>query len=275
LVEWIELLGILGADKVFFYELQVHPNISKVLQYYQMLDRVDVTPLTLPGGQPNVPGFQHMYLAKKLTNKRQNELIPYNDCFYKNLYTYEYIALLDIDEVIMPVNTMSWQELMDVVLTEARDAKNNISASFRLRNVYFFGDLIEVHGWFKTIPRYMHMLQHVYRSRKFTKPGHYVKCFYNPEEVLTLHNHFALACLGGACSSYSIETTDAQLQHYRADCVEKLEKSCADFRQNSIMDTTIWKFKENLIMRTTDTLQNLGFFGSRDVRAHIKSEKVT
>ena len=64
LVEWIELLGILGADKVFFYELQVHPNISKVLQYYQKLDRVHVTPLTLPGGQPNVPGFQHMYLTK-------------------------------------------------------------------------------------------------------------------------------------------------------------------------------------------------------------------
>ena len=261
LVEWIELLGILGADKVFFYELQVHPNISKVLQYYQKLDRVDVTPLTLPGGQPNVPGFQHMYLVKKVINKRQNELIPYNDCLYKNLYTYEYIALLDTDEVIMPVNTMSWQELMDVVLPKARAAKNNAQASFNVRNVYFLDDLTEVHGLFKDIPHYMHMLQHVYRSKNFTKPRHYVKCFHDPERVLTLHNHFPRACLGGACSSYSIETTDAQLQHYRAECVQSLKKSCAEFRQNSVMDSNIWKFKENLITRTTDTLKKLGFFG--------------
>ena len=268
LVEWIELLGILGADKVFFYELQVHPNISKVLHYYQNLDRVDVTPLTLPGGQPNVPEFQHMYLLKKRGNKRQNELIPYNDCFYNNLYTYEYIALLDIDEVIMPVNTRSWQEMMDVVLPKARAAANKTRAFYKVQNTYFFNDLIYDHGWFKDIPHYMHMLQHVYRSKNFTKPNQYVKSFFNPETVLTLHNHYPLACLGGTCSSYSIETTDAQLQHYRDDCVLELKKSCADFRQDSVVDTTIWKFKEILIKWTIDTLKKLGFLGSRVVRAH-------
>ena len=275
LVEWIELLGILGADKVFFYELHVHPNISKVLQYYQKLDRVDVTQLTLPGGQPNAPGFQHMYQINKVSNKRQNELVPYNDCFYKNLYTYEYITLLDIDEVIMPVNTMSWQELMNVVVRKARAAKNIIRASYQVRNVYFLDELTEVHGRFKNIPHYMHILQHVHRSKNFTKPGQYVKSFFNPETVLTLHNHFPLACLSGSCSSYAIETTDAQLQHYRADCVRELKKSCVDFRQDSIVDTTVWKYKENLITRTTDTLKKLGFLGSGDVKAHIKSEKVT
>jgi hypothetical protein len=268
LVEWIELLGLLGADKLFFYKLQVHPNISKVLQYYQKLDRVHVTPLTLPGGQPNVPEFQHMYLLKKRGNKRQNELIPYNDCFYNNLYTYEYIALLDIDEVILPVNTMSWQEMMDVVLPKARAAAKKSPGSYRVQNTYFFNQLIDDHGWFKDIPHYMHMLQYVYRFKNFTKPGKYLKSFFNPETVLTLHNHYPLTCLGGTCSSYSIETTDAQLQHYRDNCVLELKKSCADFRQDSVVDTTIWKFKEILIKRTIDTLKKLGFLGSRVVRAH-------
>ena len=27
-----------------------------------------------------------LYLKSKLTNKRQNELIPYNDCLYRNMY---------------------------------------------------------------------------------------------------------------------------------------------------------------------------------------------
>jgi hypothetical protein len=30
LVEWIELLNTLGADKIFLYNLEVHPNVTKV-----------------------------------------------------------------------------------------------------------------------------------------------------------------------------------------------------------------------------------------------------
>lgn len=37
MVEWIELITMLGADKIYFYELQVHPNISKVSPNLQKL----------------------------------------------------------------------------------------------------------------------------------------------------------------------------------------------------------------------------------------------
>lgn len=262
LVEWIELLRRLGADKIFFYQLQVHPNISKVLAYYEARGAVHVTPLTLPGGQPNVPGFQHLYLTKKVNHKRQNELIPYNDCLYRNLYTYEYIALLDVDEVIMPIRVDTWRELMNTVVAKARAVRNETRASYNVRNVYFLDDLIHTHGWFKTIPRYMHMLQHVYRSKNYTKPNQYVKCFHNPERALTLHNHFPLACLSQGCTSFGIDTADAHLQHYRADCVKTLKKTCMEFRQNSVIDTTIWRYKKDLIAKVTDTLSALGFFST-------------
>ncbi|XP_018323544.1 uncharacterized protein LOC108735849 [Agrilus planipennis] len=261
LVEWIELLNLLGADKIFFYELQVHPNISKVLKHYQKEGKVDVTPINLAGGQPNGPAFQHLYLTKKTNHKRQNEVVPYNDCFYKHMYEYKYIALLDIDEVIMPVEGTSWKGLMDKVVRKG--LKNNEEpASYNVRNVYFLDDLLHDHGWFKDIPKYMHMLQHVYRTKNFTKPGQYVKCFHNTERVLVLHNHFPLACLGGACRSYAIETSDAQMHHYRADCVKTLSKACNDFKKNSVMDTTVWKFKDPLIQRATTTLRTLGYFGT-------------
>jgi hypothetical protein len=153
LVEWIELIGLLGADKIFFYELQVHPNVTKVLGHYQRLGRVHVTPLTLPGGQPNVPAFQHMYLTKKTNHKRQNELIPYNDCLYKHMYEYEYIALLDVDEVIMPVRDATWRELMRRVVPKAMKLRNETRASYNVRNVYFLDDLLHSHGTFKEIPK--------------------------------------------------------------------------------------------------------------------------
>lgn len=261
LIEWIEMLNILGADKIFVYNLQVHPNISKVLNHYEQEGIVQVIPLTLPGGQPNVPGFQHLYLKKKTNHKRQNEVIPYNDCLYKNIYRYEYIALLDIDEVIMPKNgDTSWKQLMQRVIPKAKKIKPEGYASYNFRNVYFLDDHQHDHGWHKEAPKYMHMLQHVHRAKNYTKPNQYVKCFHNPEKVLTLHNHFPLACLGGVCKSYPVDTEDAQLQHYRADCVKTLLKTCEQYRENSIEDKTIWRFKDVLIERSVKALDTLGFF---------------
>lgn len=153
LVEWIELIGLLGADKIFFYELQVHPNISKVLQYYEQLGKIHITPITLPGGQPNIPAFQHMYLSKKTNSKRQNELIPYNDCLYRHMYEYEYLVLLDVDEVIMPVQDTTWQELLKRIMPKALKIKNETRASYNVRNVYFLDELMHSHSTIKTIPK--------------------------------------------------------------------------------------------------------------------------
>lgn len=77
------LLDILGFLELF----ELLSNLQfQVLDYYSKKGLVDVTPISLPGYQPNLPVLQHMYLKSKLNNKRQNELIPYNDCLYRNLY---------------------------------------------------------------------------------------------------------------------------------------------------------------------------------------------
>lgn len=270
LVEWIELLNILGAEKIFLYDLEVHPNISKVIRYYVKKGFVELTKLTLPGEQPNLPGFRHLYLKNKLTNKRQNELIPYNDCLYRNLYSYKYLALLDIDEVIMPLKYENWSSLMDEVEQISFKARNQTKASYNVRNAYFLDDLTKLGSEGKEssnkesmeagVPAYMHMLSHVVRSRNYTKPGQYVKCFHSTERVVSLHNHFPLNCFG-TCTSYSINTTLAHLQHYRKDCVGPLHNACnKDFRVHTVRDTTIWRYKEPLINRVTQALYNLGFF---------------
>ena len=210
LVEWLELLRLLGASKVFLYDLEVHSNISKVIDYYSHQGLVEVTKISLPGNQPNLPGFRHLYLKKKLTDKRQNELIPYNDCLYRNLYSYDYLALLDIDEIIMPLRHDNWSDMMDEVVKVSLLEKNFTRASYNFRNVYFLDDLAsrlegsqdsdqsEHHtGHEAGIPPFLHMLQHVYRSRNYTKPGQYVKCFHNTERVVSFFpsKSWLLACL--------------------------------------------------------------------------------
>lgn len=117
------------------------------------------------------------------------------------------------------------------------------------------------HVWEAGIPHHMHMLQHVYRSANYTKPNQYVKCFHNVAKILTLHNHFPLACLNGQCTSYPVEPEMAHLQHYRADCVSTLKKSCdSEFKQHLVKDTIVWRYKEDLIPRVNHVLKTLGFF---------------
>ena len=69
LIEWIELLHVLGADKIFLYNLEIHPNVTKVLNYYQDKGYVDLTPISLPGivifnnfFRNECSGFEHIQL---------------------------------------------------------------------------------------------------------------------------------------------------------------------------------------------------------------------
>ena len=106
----------------------------------------------------------------------------------------------------------------------------------------------------------MHMLQHVQRSANYTKPNQYVKCFHDVQKILTIHNHFPLACLGGACKSYPVEPSTAHLQHYRADCVSTLKKSCdSEFKKHLVKDSVIWRYKSDLIPRVNRVLKKLNF----------------
>ena len=101
---------------------------------------------------------------------------------------------------------------------------------------------------------------YLFRSLNYTKPGHYIKSFHNPDKVLTLHNHLPLACLAGVCSNYAVSPTVAHLQHYRTDCVSELKKSCNSvFRNLTVKDTTIWRWRTQVVSRTKESLRRMGF----------------
>ena len=136
IIQWIEMLRVLGASKIFFYILWVHPNILKVLQYYEEQGIVELTHLTLAGSQPNHPSLQNQYYYhqgdQSYFQRLHNEKIGYNDCFYRNMYRWKlcsslhlelkkylsmngrfyYIPVFDTDEVIVPVKYNSWVDMM-------------------------------------------------------------------------------------------------------------------------------------------------------------------
>lgn len=253
LVEWLEINRALGADKVFFYYFTIHPNITKTLKHYERQGFVELTPLTLPGGYPNLPPLRHLVLSKLITQRRQMEVIPYNDCFYKHMYEYDYVVLLDTDEIIMP-RSGDWNDLIKRL---ERDPHK--TSAFFTRNVYFLDQFLPKGVTFPGIPPYLHVFNHVYRTQNYTPPRHYAKTFHKTSEIITLHNHLPLQCVTWVCAMKEVDPKLAQLQHYRADCAMGLKRVCEELKRNTVMDTGVWRLKEKVVGGAVATLRALGY----------------
>jgi len=244
-----------AINLITIYLFQVHRNISKTLEYYSENDRILVTHTSLPGKYPNLPGLQHHFLTTNVREKRLTELIPYNDCLYKNMYKYEYLAVLDIDEVIVPLSSNSWIQLIDKLEIKTANSKNIPKGSFVFRNIYFFDEPDHNHKWHTDVPMYMHMLQHDVRSKKHSKPFNYVKSFMNTSTVLTIHNHLPRECLG-KCENYPVDVTDGQLQHYRDDCVKGID--CKEYKKSNVVDSNLFRYRDILVENVNKALYDIG-----------------
>ncbi len=97
----------------------------------------------------------------------------------------------------------------------------------------------------ESIPTFLHMMRHVYRSPEYTI---HVKSFHSTEKVLTVHNHFPFNCINAGCHKPKVNTTIAHLQHYRSDCPSILRNRCETvFKNGTVLDTSIWKYKDRLM----------------------------
>ncbi|XP_042209573.1 uncharacterized protein LOC121857557 [Homarus americanus] len=260
LIEWLEVLFQLGANKVVIYDLNIPYNMTRVLNYYQKRGQVQVIPLTLPGYLPNLASIMSQYLKRKYTTKRQNEVIPYNDCLYNNMNLYKFVVLLDTDEFIMPRKAKSWKDVISLVAPKALSGQEHTKSSYCARNIYFLDSMQKKQTTSKYIPKFMYFTNNLYRAVNYTKPGAYVKCYHDTERVLTLHNHYPFSCLRDHCSNPSIPTTIAHLQHYRSGCVNELKKQCHIFLNKTRVDDGITRFSKAIVHNSLRTLRHLGMF---------------
>ncbi|XP_063879434.1 uncharacterized protein LOC135110749 [Scylla paramamosain] len=259
LVEWLELIFLLGADKIFLYESDIHPNMSKVLKHYISRGQIDVKKFSLPGELPNVPALQEMFFRKYDPVRCAPENLVYNDCLYRNINRFKFVTAMDIDEVIMPKTRSSWKEIMESVAPGVLSSKDHKWSSFAHYMVYFLPIMQEKHGWMKDVPHFMHMLQNLHRAANHTFSKWHLKSIHDTQRVLTINHHFAFECLGGNCSVRFIPKETAQLNHYRSDCRWTLEKECPYYKNHTVLDDSIMRFKAPLLNSTLNTLYQLGF----------------
>jgi hypothetical protein len=95
-VEWVHMLKILGVEKIHGYNRFVHRDTIKAFEYFEQKGWLEIQPFLEPQGSP----FE---LTSWPTRAIERNLL--NDCFYRNKNLYKYIAVIDTDEVFMPVGT--------------------------------------------------------------------------------------------------------------------------------------------------------------------------
>ncbi|KAI8033851.1 hypothetical protein M5D96_013375 [Drosophila gunungcola] len=261
LIEWLKLMRLLGASKVVLYDGQMHANMTRVVKDYLASSPgfLELRPMSLGRGEPHArPHFHHYAMLADGFNRILNEMIPYNDCFYRNMYKYDYVGVFDIDEVIMPLgNHTTWPELVKLARV-VPDYESRTSAdctewvSFFFRNVYYprYPERPKV---YRNLSSSFYMLQHVERVREHCNRGAAAKCLHDTRFAVGLHNHFTFFHTEeSACAGKSVPIEFAQMQHYR-------EPDTKSLLIDPIVDASIWRFQPQLQARVEERFRRLGF----------------
>lgn len=161
LIEWIEMVRILGADHIYFNLLYVHPNMSRILDHYVSTGFVSITKWTLPGND-----IEERYQTLQHTGwniERANENIPLQDCLLKCMNSYKYLIKIDLDEVIIPIVHKNWIEMIEYI--DSMEQPKRFDSYAAIRSYFLDSDTPDGDILIQYIPNYLHMMRHLYRGR--------------------------------------------------------------------------------------------------------------
>lgn len=251
-LEWLELMRLLGVERVTAYDLgaeHLQESTRRTLRHYSEEDGLLVMRShTLLNGHPEPAA--NGYLSKLL-----NEVLMYIDCYYRNIYLYDYVGNFDVDEVIMPLGELNnWTALVEllegnrsVFAGPNNEMHCEERASFCFRNIYFPKDLPQD----ERSPANFYMLRHVIRVAEHLDAGSAIKCLHSTAHNTILHNHFSMGWRG--CGALDVPTNIGQMQHYREPDIKETLHDPPPVR-----DDNIWRFKEQLIERVMAKRRQLG-----------------
>ncbi|KAL5278665.1 hypothetical protein ACFFRR_003350 [Megaselia abdita] len=281
LIEYLELNSLLGIRHFTFYNHTIGPHATCVLNHY-IEGNVPGNLSTFDEDESNA-FFQSKLKSGTSTvnndndhNRNQNSQykIPtisildwnlsmrsqkeirteglfaaLNDCLYRNMYRYKYLALVDLDEFIIPRHNNTLNDLLNRV-NKNFDYRNAGAYSFQNSFFYLqFGDdaLLTSDNNFKGNKAVRGALVTQRKTRRRAKlHPHKQRSKYicKPEYVVEAGNHFVWEFVPGK-GTLNVPATAGMLHHYRVcefggdDCV----------KAPSVLDRTSTRYVNRLVER--------------------------
>ncbi|KAI6204662.1 hypothetical protein M3Y94_00702100 [Aphelenchoides besseyi] len=239
LAEWFLFQFALGADSTTVYVYHVPPKTRQLIETLAMDYTLTIVDLALPGNVSNEPTERHSYIWGNYPQKRRNELIPYNDCFYRYAHTHDYVLLVDTDELVIPLRHANWSQMIDEFTINFRQNATSLS----VRNVFKFPSDDDELG----------LLGRKYRAVKIQEPGVSGKSFISTSTAATVFNHFALHRLHGNVVRTAHFPVDWALKlHFKSDCPADYHKDCEALKSERQLDDSMERWRSEISKKVLD-----------------------
>nr|XP_053627892.1 uncharacterized protein LOC128685389 [Cherax quadricarinatus] len=197
MVEWLEILRAEGIGKVFLYVTDVHPNLEKVLKYYEDDGFLHLTGYSYPPPYINEPSLRRLWTLVEQYKMFAQENIYFTDCLLRHMHQYRFIAHYDPDEIPILPNHHNYTHFLEHMLT--RDAEKKLKpAGYKLQWNYFYNDLNSSSQGVKEVPEYLWALRHTLTPTQPLKPtpGTF-KSLFDMDVVRAIYSHSTLLCKHG------------------------------------------------------------------------------
>ncbi|KAK8767201.1 hypothetical protein V5799_006022 [Amblyomma americanum] len=223
--EFIELNVALGASHFVFYNHTVGPDVGCLLERYASENLVTLLPWEIP-------------IASQREIRTEALFAALNDCLYRVMYRFRWVAMIDLDEFIVPSGNITIPTMLKRLQERNKSGR---AGAYSFRNAFFYlqwpddpvaaKDKLPLVTLRKTM-RKLHL--HAHRQRS--------KCILEPESVVEVGNHFVWEFLAGK-TTVNVASSVAFLHHYRVcefggnDCVNA----------TSVRDTKVYYWKPRLL----------------------------
>lgn len=215
LLEWLNIHTILGVEKVFIYVHSCSPEVAKILEVFQFKRFVEIINWPLSGYLciPHSKAEKFLHYC--------GQIVALNDCLYRSKVYSTYIAVLDIDEFIIPhmEEDMTWLDMM------RRLPESDV---FIFRHALYYGE----------IPVSNMLITQTFFSRQMLPNVPYERSKYIAftDSVIIAGVHFPKEILG---KDYTVNTRVGLLHHYR-------QQPASTYQEGHVLDDVMKKYAGKL-----------------------------
>ncbi|XP_070762411.1 uncharacterized protein [Enoplosus armatus] len=260
LVQSLEMMQLLGVNRVAVYKTSCSPDTQRILDYYTRKGLVEVIPWSLSRFLKVSRGWLPMHGPGDLHYLGQIPAL--NDCIYRYMYQSKYVALQDMDELILPQSVNSWLELLPLL-----ENKYGADRCYMFENNVFPNTVMRPPPASQTLPLQspgwqnlsgVNILAHLYQEPIITET-HFsnFKIIVNPRIVFSTSVHGLLSSVK-ACSW--IDRNIARMYHTRAAKQTHLTPD------KLIYDGRLLSFSSQLIPTVNTVLREIGLLPEDSVQ---------
>ncbi|KAG9328904.1 hypothetical protein JZ751_009377 [Albula glossodonta] len=216
-VQAMEMYRLLGVQRVAIYKNSCSSDVQKALDYYEKKGFVEIIPWQVTSLMKVSAGWKKSKHPGEI--QYYGQIPALNDCVYRYMYRTEYVALHDIDELILPLQVENWSQLLKQLEQEHSQGK-----SFMFENHVFPTGVFDEPENYRPKEwrdvQGVNVLEHVFEELNY--PGRYnYKVIVKPRSVFEATVHGLLSAQYG---SVNVDTSTAHIYHIRTGYRSNLTK---------------------------------------------------